>query len=137
MQDYDAETFGQLNAANYDEEHDPGTTDLAIDFLYPYASGGKSLELAIGTGRIALPLNQRGCEIHGLDASPLMLEGLAQKPGGKDIPVSVADMADFQLNEKYDFAYLVFNTLFNLNHIVDSTHDLLLGPRVDVMALIV
>lgn len=113
MKDYGPATFGELNAEDYDELHDPGTTAEAVEFLAELA-GKKNLELAIGTGRIALPLSERGLVVHGLDASPQMLEKLKEKPGGEDISVSIADMADFELGESFNFAYLVFNTIFNL-----------------------
>lgn len=114
MEDYGPETFGELNAEKYDILHDPGTTDQAVDLVGGLARGKKTLELAIGTGRIALPLSLSGIEIHGLDASPKMLAKLKEKPGGEKIPVTVADMADFELEDRFEFAFLVFNTLFNL-----------------------
>lgn len=114
MKDYGPETFGELNAEKYDVLHDPGTTGQAIDLIGGLARGKKTLELAIGTGRIALPLSLSGIEIHGLDASPEMLAKLKEKPGGDKIPVMVADMADFELEDRFEFAFLVFNTLFNL-----------------------
>ena len=120
MDDYVAATFGVLNAAHHDAEHDPGTTDETVEFLYPWASAGKTLELAIGTGRIALPLHLRGCEVYGIDASQAMLDGLAAKQQGQEIPVTVADMAAFQLPHQFHFAYLVFNTLFNLTSQADQ-----------------
>lgn len=114
MKDYDAKTFGELHAKTYDGLHDPGTTDISVEFLAELIGDGKALELAIGTGRVAVPLAERGVKIHGFDASDKMLAKLKEKPGGKGIPVSVADMADFDLGETFDFAFLIFNTIFNL-----------------------
>lgn len=114
MEDYDAKTFGELHAETYDELHDPGTTEASVEFLAGLIGKGKALELAIGTGRVAVPLAERGINIHGLDASDKMLAKLKAKSGGKDIPASVADMADFDLGQNFDFSFLIFNTIFNL-----------------------
>ncbi len=114
MKHPDPASFGEIYAEDYDRLHDPGTTDAAVDLLADLARGRKTLELAIGTGRVALPLAKRGIEVHGFDASPDMIAKLKEKPGGDQIPTTIADMADFSLTNTYDFAFLVFNTLFNL-----------------------
>lgn len=105
--------FGRLWAADYDG---PGNPDPApaVDFLADLADGGPVLELAIGTGRMALPLAERGLTVHGVEASEEMLAQLRAKPGGDQIPVVVADMADVPVSGEFRLAYLVFNTLFNL-----------------------
>ncbi|CCH21237.1 class I SAM-dependent methyltransferase [Micromonospora lupini] len=105
--------FGRLWAAGYDS---PGNPDPApaVDFLADLADGGPVLELAIGTGRVALPLAERGLALHGIEASEEMVAQLRAKPGGDQIPVVVGDMADVQVTGPFRLAYLVFNTLFNL-----------------------
>ncbi|WP_433551474.1 class I SAM-dependent methyltransferase [Micromonospora zamorensis] len=105
--------FGRLWAADYDG---PGNPDPApaVDFLADLANGGPVLELAIGTGRVALPLAERGLTVHGVEASEEMVAHLRAKPGGDQIPVVVADMADVPVKGEFRLAYLVFNTLFNL-----------------------
>ncbi|WP_371409651.1 methyltransferase domain-containing protein [Micromonospora zamorensis] len=105
--------FGRLWAADYDG---PGNPDPApaVDFLADLADGGPVLELAIGTGRVALPLAERGLTVHGVEASEEMVAQLRAKPGGDQIPVVVADMADVPVKGEFRLAYLVFNTLFNL-----------------------
>jgi len=85
--------FGRLWAAGYDDGPNPDPAP-AVDFLADLADGGPVLELAIGTGRIALPLAERGLTVHGIEASEEMLATLRAKPGGEQIPVVVADMAD-------------------------------------------
>ncbi len=114
MDGYGPESFGKLNAADYDELHDPGTTAEAVDLIYDLAKGRHTLELAIGTGRVALPLAQRGLTIEGIDASPEMVAHLRNKPGGDMIPVTIGDMADVPVKGAFDFVFLIFNTLFNL-----------------------
>ena len=78
------------------------------------------MELAIGTGRMALPLNARGFDISGIEGSAAMVEKLREKPGGADIPVVIGDMADCAIEGQFDFAFLVFNTLFNLTSQADQ-----------------
>ncbi|MBI1187484.1 MAG: methyltransferase domain-containing protein [Alphaproteobacteria bacterium] len=115
MKGYGPATFGELNAEDYDRLHDPGTTDAAVAALAALANGGRVLELAIGTGRIALPLAARGLSVHGIDASPDMIAGLRAKPGGAAVPVTIGDIADFTVEGgPFDLVVLIFNTLFNL-----------------------
>ncbi|MGV9767273.1 class I SAM-dependent methyltransferase [Micromonospora tulbaghiae] len=105
--------FGRLWAATYDG---PGNPDPApaVDFLAPLAQGGPVLELAVGTGRVALPLAARGLAVEGVEASPEMVAHLRAKPGGADMPVTIGDMADVPVAGPYRLVFLVFNTLFNL-----------------------
>ena len=114
MKEFGPATFGQLNADEYDALHNPGTTEESVALIADLADQGRILELAIGTGRMALPLAARGLDVSGFDASPEMLDILKSKPGGTDIPTWVADMASFELDQQFDFAFLVFNTLYNL-----------------------
>lgn len=109
------ETFGELNAADYDDLHNPETTPDTATLLADLFAGGRNiLELAIGSGRIALPLAEKGFALSGIEASPDMVALVRAKPGGADIPVEIADMANFDLGRRFDHAFLVFNTLFNL-----------------------
>jgi SAM-dependent methyltransferase len=78
------------------------------------AAGGSILELAIGTGRIALPLARKGLNVTGIEASEKMVAKLREKPGGHAIPVAVGNMADVEVDGTFDHVFLVFNTLFNL-----------------------
>ena len=72
------------------------------------------LELAVGTGRLALPLVERGLEVHGIDASERMVEKLRAKPGGDAIPVTMGDFADVGVEGEYRLIFIAFNTLFAL-----------------------
>jgi len=105
--------FGRQWAATYDG---PGNPDPApaVEFLAGLAAGGPVLELAIGSGRVALPLAERGIAVEGIEASPEMVALLRAKPGGQAIPVVIGDMADVGVTGPYRLVYLVFNTLFNL-----------------------
>jgi len=114
MDDYEPRTsFGADTAATYDD--DPrGDEGETVAFLEQLARGGPVLELAIGTGRIAIPLAARGLQVDGIDFSPEMVARLRAKPGGATIPVTMGDFAEVGVPGSYPLIYLVYNTLFNL-----------------------
>jgi SAM-dependent methyltransferase len=105
--------FGRLWAADYDASPNPDPGP-AVDFLAGLAEDGPVLELAIGTGRVALPLATHGLVVEGVEASEEMVAQLRAKPGGAEIPVAIGDMADVPVTGPFRLVYLVFNTLFNL-----------------------
>jgi SAM-dependent methyltransferase len=86
----------------------------AVEFLAGLAGDGRVLELAIGTGRVAVPLAGRGIAVEGVDASEAMVARLRAKPGGEQIPVVIGDMAQVPVDGPFGLVYLVFNTLFGL-----------------------
>jgi SAM-dependent methyltransferase len=110
--------FGEHVAERYDEEaadvFDPALVDPAVDFLVELAGEGAALELGIGTGRIALPLAQRGVRVHGIDLSEAMIARLRGKPGAEQIGVTIGDFATTTVPGRFSVAYLVFNTIMNL-----------------------
>jgi SAM-dependent methyltransferase len=110
--------FDERIAARYDESSaemfDPAVVDPVVDFLVELAGGGRALELGIGTGRIALPLAQRGVPVHGIELSKAMAARLRAKPGGEDIGVTIGDFATTTVDGTFSVAYLVFNTIMNL-----------------------
>ena len=89
-------------------------THDSVERLAELARGGIVLELAIGTGRVALPLAARGLAVHGIEASEAMVAKMCEKPGGRAIPVVIGDMAEAWVDDSFDLIYLVFNTIFNL-----------------------
>ncbi len=112
--------FGERVAARYDESgeisemFEPSVVDPVVDLLVELAGGGQALELGIGTGRIALPLAQRGVPVHGIELSKAMAARLRAKPGGSDIGVTIGDFATTTVGGTFSVAYLVFNTIMNL-----------------------
>jgi len=115
MKEYGPETYGERIAAVYDELfHPPTRSEETVEFLAGLAPDGPVLELAIGTGRIALPLAARGIEVHGIDASEAMVAKLRAKPGGDDIPVTIGDFADVGVEGRFRLIAIVFNTLWAL-----------------------
>ena len=91
----------------------PGLDDC-VECLAELAGPGPVLELGVGTGRVALPLVQRGLVVDGIDASPAMLAKLRAKPGGDRVRVTVGDMAEVGVDASYSLVFVVFNTLFAL-----------------------
>jgi SAM-dependent methyltransferase len=115
MEGYEPSTYGDRIAAIYDDLYqDMFDVDGAVGLLRELAGEGPALELAIGTGRIALPLAATGVEVHGIDVSEEMVARLRAKPGGADIRVEMGDFADVPIDVDYPLIYLVFNTLFAL-----------------------
>jgi SAM-dependent methyltransferase len=110
--------FGESVAAEYDdgdERFAAAHLELETGFLAELAGpGGRALELAIGTGRVALPLAARGIEVHGIDLSEAMVARLRAKPGGADLPVAIGDFASTVVGEDFDLVYLVYNTIGNV-----------------------
>jgi len=91
-----------------------GDEAAAVAFLETLAGGGPALELAIGAGRIALPLVARGVRVDGIDISPAMVAQLRSKPGGDRVAVTIGDIADVPVPGAYRVIYVVWNSLFNL-----------------------
>ncbi|WP_405820111.1 class I SAM-dependent methyltransferase [Streptomyces sp. NBC_01390] len=120
--------FGEAVAEKYDDPSSHMFTSAAIEPAVDFLAGlagpageGRALELAIGTGRIALPLARRGVEVHGIDMSRAMVSRLRAKPGGDTIGVTIGDFSatrastgDGDSAGYFSVAYLVYNTIMNL-----------------------
>jgi SAM-dependent methyltransferase len=110
--------FDERVAATYDEStasmSDREALGPVVDFLEELAGGGRALELGIGTGRVALPLAQRGVPVHGIDVSTAMVAKLREKPGGDVIGVTIGDFATTRVDGSFTLVYLVYNTIGNL-----------------------
>jgi SAM-dependent methyltransferase len=107
-------TYGEVWAPHYDEIYSTTDTD-AIDLLAEFAGDPpRVLELAIGTGRLALPLAERGVEVIGIDISAEMIAQLRTKPGSDRIETVIGDMAEVPVAGTFALIYLAFNTLFAL-----------------------
>ena len=110
--------FDERVAARYDESEaemfEPNVVEPAVSLLAELAGDGDALELGIGTGRLALPLSERGVRVQGIDLSNAMLAKLRAKPGGPAIPVTVGDFSTTRVPGTFRLVYLVFNTIGNL-----------------------
>jgi SAM-dependent methyltransferase len=104
--------FAGKVAERYDESTADMPVEPVLDFLEPLAGGG-ALELAIGTGRIALPLAARGVQVAGIDLSSDMVAQLRAKPGGAEIQVELGDYATTRVEGTFSLAYIVFNSINN------------------------
>ena len=116
MSDFDPAAYGASGIADvYDDLYQEAwDTESAVARLAELADGGPVLELGIGTGRLALPLAAGGLEVHGVDASPAMVDALRTKPGGDAIPVSVGDFSTVDAGTGFTLVVLAVNTIFAL-----------------------
>ncbi|MGP9680579.1 MULTISPECIES: class I SAM-dependent DNA methyltransferase [unclassified Brachybacterium] len=105
-------------AAEYDTPGEgmfaPEVLGPTIDVLRSLAAGGRALELAIGTGRVGIPLRKAGVEVTGIELSEAMIARLREKADEQQIPVIAGDMTTTSAGEGYSLVYLVFNTIGNL-----------------------
>jgi SAM-dependent methyltransferase len=110
--------FDDRVAARYDasaaEMFDEAVVGPAVDLLAELAGGGAALEFGIGTGRIAVPLAERGVRVSGIDVSSAMVARLHAKPGGAAIDVAIGDFSTTRVEGSFSLVYLVFNTIMNL-----------------------
>jgi SAM-dependent methyltransferase len=110
---YNPAAYGEGCAEFYDQIYprcEPGT----IELLVALARGGKVLDLGSGTGRVALPLAQKGVEVHGIEASPAMVANLRRKRGGAALPVTIGNFADVAVSSDYSLIFSVVNTFLLL-----------------------
>jgi SAM-dependent methyltransferase len=110
--------FGKEVAASYDEstgaEFDPDVITRTVDVLAELVGDGAALEFAVGTGRIALPLADRGVSVVGIELSTAMAERLRAKDSEQRVTVTIGDMATTRVAGSFRLVYLVFNTIGNL-----------------------
>ncbi|MDQ3765157.1 MAG: class I SAM-dependent methyltransferase [Actinomycetota bacterium] len=114
MIDHD-EYYADRFAESYDAWCDMlPDTDATVACLSELAGFGPVLELGIGTGRVALPLKERGLEVHGVDRSEAMVSQLRAKPGGDGIPVTIGDFSEVPVEGTFSLVFLASGTFFEL-----------------------
>lgn len=110
--------WGQEIAEVYDaaaaDRFAPEVLGPTVDLLAELAQGGPVLEFAVGTGRVALPLNAMGIDVHGIELSPAMADRLREKPGAERVGVTIGDMTTARAPGPYRLVYLVFNSIMNV-----------------------
>ena len=110
--------FDERIAARYDADavdlFRPEVVDPLVRFLAGLAGDGGALEFGIGTGRIALPLSQRGVRVHGIDVSAAMIARLRPKPGADKIGLTVGDFSSARVDGRFRLVYLVYNAIMCL-----------------------
>lgn len=113
MDNYQASSYGDAVAGIYDSVFKKIDPDC-VNFLTMLAEGGTALELGVGTGRIAIPLQQSGPKVYGVECSRHMILELRTKSGGKSIEVIGDDMQSFRSDLRFDLIFVVFHSLYML-----------------------
>jgi len=110
--------FGEDVAATYDQDEadsfEPAFLGATVDLLAGLAGDGPALEFGIGTGRVALPLAERGIPVAGIELSTAMATRLREKPGADAIDVTIGDFSSTRVEGSFSLVYLVYNTIMNL-----------------------
>jgi Methyltransferase domain len=111
--------FDERVTAVYDEYEDregfaAEDVDATVDFPCRSRPRRPVLDFDIGTGRIALPLSQRGVPTQGIDLSRAMVAKLKAKPGGEDVPVTIGDFSTTSVDGSFQLVHLICNTIMNL-----------------------
>ncbi len=114
MTQWTTASYGDAIADVYDELYGNLDPTDAVALVADLSNGGRVLELAIGTGRLALPLAARGVSVYGIDASAAMLERLRSKPGADAIAATCGDFADVAVDGPFGAIFVAFNTFFAL-----------------------
>lgn len=113
-----SEIWDELTAEQYDEssadKFAPQVLGPTVDFLAGLAGSGAALEFAIGTGRVAIPLSERGVLVVGIELSKPMVACLRRKIVADALPVAVGDMATTSVPGEFSLVYLVWNSISNL-----------------------
>jgi len=105
-----AETYDTPGAGMFD----PVLLAQTTDRLAALADGGSVLEFAIGTGRIAIPLIERGIPVSGIEMSAAMLDVLRRKVDAATLPVVLGDMTSASVPGRFSVVALVFNGISNV-----------------------
>ncbi|MEV7323226.1 class I SAM-dependent methyltransferase [Streptomyces sp. NPDC093970] len=113
-----SQLWGRAEAERYDTEETRMTSAAVlgptVDFLAELAGGGRALEFAVGTGRVAVPLRERGVPVVGIEFSEHMAAVLRRKADAETLPVVIGDMATTTVPGEFSLVYLVYNTISNL-----------------------
>ena len=113
-----SEVWDRATAERYDEASAemfaPAVLDPAVDLLAGLAGSGRALELAVGTGRVPIPLTAAGVPVTGIELSAPMVEQLRRKVDEATLPVVVGDMATTTVPGEFSLVYLVWNSISNL-----------------------
>jgi SAM-dependent methyltransferase len=109
------DVWNEQVAQNYDESsadmYAPDVLGPTVGFLEQRVGGGHALELAVGTGRVALPLHARGVRVAGIEKSEPMARELRRKPGGADVAVTIGDMTSVRVPGAFSLVYVVYNAV--------------------------
>lgn len=119
MRDYQQSTYGDAIADIYDQMHGAWEPTATVDTVAELAAGGQVLELGVGTGRVALPLADRGVKVTGVDVSSAMLARLREKDSTGLVTTVEANFADLDLDQRFKVVFVV-NSLLQLNSVEEQ-----------------
>lgn len=105
-----ADRYADLGSSMYA----PEVLGPTVETLAELAEGGRALELAIGTGRVAIPLRDHGVDVTGIELSADMIAQLRTRADAERLPVTEGSMVDARVDGEFSLVYLVFNTISNL-----------------------
>lgn len=108
------EELASVYDRTYDAEADAAVVAPMVELLQELAGGGRALELAVGTGRIALPLAAAGVPVAGIELSGPMAERLRAKPGAGAVTVTIGDMTSTRVPGEFALVYIVANSIMNV-----------------------
>jgi SAM-dependent methyltransferase len=98
----------------YDRWSAPMQEDVPFYVELAREADGPVVELAVGNGRVAVPVARAiGRPVIGIDSSEEMLE-LAQRRGGDLLDLRLADIRDLSLEEPAALVYCPFRSLLHL-----------------------
>ncbi|MEU5920969.1 class I SAM-dependent methyltransferase [Streptomyces sp. NPDC047141] len=113
-----SELWTRDSADRYDAEEGERSSAAflgpTLTFLADLAGDGRALEFAIGTGRVGVPLRERGVPVAGIELSEPMAAVLRRKVDADTLPVTIGDMATTVVPGEFSLVYLVYNTITNL-----------------------
>jgi SAM-dependent methyltransferase len=113
-----SEVWGEDIAHDYDTTSaamfDPAVLGPTVDCLVELAQGGRVLEFAVGTGRVALALRAQGLRVSGIELSPHMAAQMKNKPGAESIEIAIGDMRNTRMAGAFSLVYLVWNSIMNV-----------------------
>ncbi|MET8645476.1 class I SAM-dependent DNA methyltransferase [Streptomyces sp. NPDC057746] len=113
-----SELWTRATAERYDVEETEMSSVAVLGptlaFLAELAGDGRALEFAIGTGRVGVPLRERGVPVTGIELSEHMAAVLRSKIDEDALPVVIGDMATTVVPGEFTLVYLVYNTISNL-----------------------
>ncbi|MFC9589936.1 methyltransferase domain-containing protein [Streptomyces sp. NPDC056944] len=113
-----SELWTRATADRYDAEETEMSSAAVLGptltFLAELAEDGRALEFAIGTGRVGVPLRERGVPVTGIELSEHMAAVLRRKVDADALPVTIGDMATTVVPGEFSLVYLVYNTITNL-----------------------
>lgn len=113
-----SDLWNRATADRYDAEEAERSSAAFLEpnlaFLADLAGSGRALEFAIGTGRVGVPLRERGVPVTGIELSAPMAAVLRQKVDEETLPVALGDMATTVVPGSFALVYLVYNTISNL-----------------------